>query len=760
MKNQLSIYRTAEIRKWLLFGLMIGAFFMATGQNRRGDRLTAKLEYVRALDAYQRAWDKQENTQSMVGIANCYWELSRWKETEAWYYRVAYSGRAKPEHMYRYALALKANGKYEEAAHWFLKYGKAIGNDSLGAEYAATCEYAEETSTDTLGYTIISLPFNTEASEIGPAIYKRGIVFSSNRQTGFFAKLVTARSEEPFYDLYFSDRDVNGSFLKTVRLEGKINSRFHDGPVTFSPAQHIAYLTRSDLVKGKVGRDSKGINKLRLFKTIMIANEWQTAVDLPFCSSEYSTAHPSLTSDEKVLYFSSDMPGGFGGKDIYRVVLSDTAKWSRPENLGEAINTSGDEVFPYIHEDGTLFFASTGHPGLGGLDIFAAEPTAEGEFGEIFNLGATLNSSADDFGVIWEPKKPNGFFVSNRAGGKGGDDIYAFSRIKKIKGKVIDKITGTPLQDVEVLVLDIYGKTDTLQTDKNGTFRYYIQKGTQFFVSVHHPDYEPHTMRLTTQNILANQNVPAMVELRPLYVADEEPISEEDSLKKADQLEQLIEEKGISLDTLGKNWVRGIVVSKESGMVLTSAIMIAYKVGSDSLLAKTVTDNDGYFEINIGNAKSCEIVASKGAYLSGRATWTAGDNAINNPIKIELIELEEDKIVRVIYYDYNSTVIDSAGKVDLDEIVSFLKDNPQVKVELSAHTDAIGSDRFNQRLSQGRADEAVKYILTKEITRDRIIAKGFGESKLVVNCLTKLDCSDELHRQNRRTEVKVIEIQE
>ena len=262
---------------------------------------------------------------------------------------------------------------------------------------------------------------NTEHLEFSPAFYQNGIVFISARNQG---EALDKNINENFFELFYSEFDAEGQPTTPVNFSFMVNSRVHEGPVTFDKTGQTIYFTRNNLKKGKIKTDSKSKVRLKIYEAKKGNFDWKDFKELPFNSDDYSMAHPSLSPDGQQLFFSSDMPFGEGGMDLY-VVTKNGEFWGEPVNLGPGINTEKNELFPFIHESGTLFFASNGHSGLGGLDLFSATNIL-GEWGQVSNLGAPFNSTEDDLGLILNAGGESGFFSSARLEGLGKDDIYRF----------------------------------------------------------------------------------------------------------------------------------------------------------------------------------------------------------------------------------------------------------------------------------------------------------------------------------------------
>ncbi|GGX09622.1 TolB family protein [Aquimarina muelleri] len=277
-------------------------------------------------------------------------------------------------------------------------------------------------------FVVNKLSINSKYSDYAPSFFNGELVFASSRNTNNFLNIVDESNNQPFLDLYSISIANISNKNDVLRLKGNINTKFHESSATFSKDGETVYFTRNNYSKNKSITSINGVVLLKIYKASYINGKWDDIEELPFNSDEYSIAHPALSPDGKFLYFASDMPGSIGKSDLYVVEINRDGSFGEPRNLGSQINTSGRETFPYVSDQGKLFFASDGHKGLGGLDVFMVMPYQD-DFFEVYNLGKPINSSKDDFTFIIDEKSRTGYFASNRRGGKGDDDIYSFKQI-------------------------------------------------------------------------------------------------------------------------------------------------------------------------------------------------------------------------------------------------------------------------------------------------------------------------------------------
>ncbi len=383
---------------------------------------------------------------------------------------------ADPEYMYRYAQALKSSKEYEKSDEWMEKFAKAKSNDHRAMKFMANRDYLSTIKSRKANYDVKPLSINSSASDFAPSFKGDMLYFSTARDTGSVVKSVNLWNAKPFLNIYKAARDASGEFTNAERLSKSVNKKTHESSTAFTKDGKTIYFTRNNSNNGKFSRDDQGVSRLKLYRATLEDGKWQNIEELPFNDDDFSVAHPTLSLDEQWLYFASDMPGTVGSSDIFRVQIHPDGTFGTPENLGDHINTEARETFPFIASDNTLYFASDGHPGLGGLDVFA---TKLSDNTKIVNLGSPLNGEQDDFSFVLIPDSNEGFFASNREGGQGSDDIYTFEQINPlsfecssiVSGVAKDKNTGMPLSGTSISIAKASGETlGAVVTDEDGVF--------------------------------------------------------------------------------------------------------------------------------------------------------------------------------------------------------------------------------------------------------------------------------------------------
>ncbi|WP_291082798.1 OmpA family protein, partial [Flavobacterium sp. BFFFF1] len=361
--------------------------------------------------------------------------------------------------------------------------------DQRARLYAADKGYLEKIQENSGRFNIKNAGLNSEQSDYGGAFFGDELVFTTARDTGgpFVRKMKW--SNQAFSNLYASKAKVDGSMAAPEKFTNILNSKFNEASAIFTKDQKTMYFTRNNFTDGKKGRSKDKRTLLKLYRATFDEIEWVDVEELDFNSDEFSCAHPALSTNDRELYFASDMPGGFGQSDIYKIKVYTDGTFGKPVNLGPTINTEGKETFPFISDDNELYFASDGHPGLGGLDVFVAKIKEDGTLEEVKNLGQPLNSKDDDFAFLIDSKSRNGFFSSNRPGGVGSDDIYRFTETRKIsceqviEGYVVDEETGDFLGNSQVVLLDAqFNIVKEMYASELGFYSFHVDCDRKYYI--------------------------------------------------------------------------------------------------------------------------------------------------------------------------------------------------------------------------------------------------------------------------------------
>ena len=486
-------------------------------KTKKADNLYDRLAYTDAAQAYQKVL-KRGTTDVYVfeRLANCYYFINDTKKAEMYYKRVAKSKDANPEAIYNYAQTLKANGKFSDYNTWMKNFAKLSPNDTRVKEFMKNPNYIPKIMDDMARYTATNMEdINSEYADFGGIVYGKDFYFASGRNT---SRKTYQWNEEPYLEIYKAT-NVGGTMKNAELLNGDVNTKYHESNAVISADGKRMYFDRNDYFEGDYDKSASGINQINLYYAENIDGKgWSGVVSAPFNNNEYSTGHPALSQDGNTLYFVSDMPGGKGGSDIYMVAINSDGSLGTPKRLGDNINTEGKELFPYLDSNGTLYFSSNGHMGIGGLDVFYAEAQGDG-FGVVNNLGKGVNSSADDFAYKYDPTSQSGYVSSNREGGMGSDDIYMVEAVEipcevTIAVLVINENTNAAVAGARVDLYDTMGNRLSSKTSNvDGMVSFKAACDQAHEVQGVLADFESNASKVAPAN---DQKVSATIALKPI----------------------------------------------------------------------------------------------------------------------------------------------------------------------------------------------------------------------------------------------------
>jgi outer membrane protein OmpA-like peptidoglycan-associated protein/tetratricopeptide (TPR) repeat protein len=485
--------------------------------------------YVDAIDNYEKVAEKGYQDEKMFQkLGNAYYFKAELPQALKWYDKLfALYPNQEPEYFYRYSQTLKSTGDYTKADQMLEQFNAKTGNDKRGILFKENKNYLEEIKVNSGRFQVVDAGVNSEFSDYGSSFFGDKLVFASARDTGGVSKKVFKWTNKSFTNLYASEMKSDGEMGIPEKFERKINSKFNESTPIFTQDGKTMYFTRNNYLSGKRGRDAEKNTLLKIYKsTLDKEGQWSDVKELPFNSDQYSVAHPTLSVDEKTLYFASDMPGTLGQSDLFRVKINEDGTYGVPENLGPEINTEGRETFPFISADKELYFASDGRPGLGGLDVFVAKIEVDQSFYGIQNVGEPINSKQDDFAFLINSKNRNGFFTSNREGGKGYDDIYRFVENKKLtceqelSGLVTDLETKEILINTKMSLFDANFKPlQVTQTDAKGRYSFPVDCGKIYYVRAEKDEYQTKEGSVKTKSFSSSKDYPVALEKRIKTIA-------------------------------------------------------------------------------------------------------------------------------------------------------------------------------------------------------------------------------------------------
>lgn len=631
-------------------------------QLANADEHFKKYEYIDAQQVYLKvAENGYKSAELFKKLGDSYYFNAKLDSASKWYRALYenYKSDMGSEYLFRYAQSLKNIERYKEADKIMDIFENETGIKERRAQlFDQERNYLELIEMQSGKFQLSNVGINSAYSDFAPSFHNGELVFASSRGGSNVSKVIHQWNEMPFLDLYTAmanNNTVGGDLQGLQKVKGKVNTKFHESSSVFTKDGNTMYFTRNNYTDRRLMKDEKGTTLLKLYRSVLENGKWSRAEELPFNSDSYSVAHPALSPDGSKLYFASDMPGGIGLSDLYVVDIRGD-DFGTPESLGELINTEGRETFPYISDSGRLYFASDGHIGLGGLDVFVAMPTLR-NFEKPINIGAPVNSPDDDFTFILKEDTKIGYFASNRPGGMGNDDIYSFLQIEElitrckqtVVGEVTDAQTRAIIQNAEVRLLDKNNKEITsVIVDSNGLYKFNVECTQEYIIRATHPDYKSTEVQLFTDN------------------------------------------------TFEKEHSKPLQLNKGSDLGIASA-----DVGDD--LAK-------------------------------------------------ILQLEP------IYFDLDKSFIRPDAEVELQKVIAAMQQYPKMRIDVRSHTDSRADDNYNMRLSERRAKSTMKYIIEKgSIAKSRLSGRGYGEATPVNECINTVNCSEEKHQLNRRSEFIILE---
>jgi outer membrane protein OmpA-like peptidoglycan-associated protein/tetratricopeptide (TPR) repeat protein len=489
--------------KNIIYTVLFFCFFFKinaqTVNTKFADKYYDDYAYADAIKAYDEMINKGiKNENILQHLGNSYYFIGEFQQALKCFDELfKINENQEAEYLYRYAQCLKSDGNYRKADEILEQFAQKSVLEKRTALIKKDKNYLEEIKSNSGRFEIADAGINSPYSDYGSVVYDSKIVFTSARDTGGIGKTNFKWTNKSFSKLYMAELMPDGTVGKPKLFQKKEPAKFNESTPVFTKDGRTMYFTRNNFTDGKRGKSERQVTLLKLYKAELLNGEWQNIKELPFNSDQYSTAHPALSTDEKNLYFASDMPGTLGQSDVFKVKINQDGTFGKPENLGPAVNTEGRESFPFISGDNELYFASDGRPGLGGLDVFVTKINDDGTFEDIQNIGEPINSNQDDFGFTIDSKNRNGFFSSNREGGHGLDDIYRFRETRKLvceqdlTGYVADAESNELLPNASLTLFDEnFNAVSVTVSDEKGNYTFSkIKCGKKYAIRASKNDY-------------------------------------------------------------------------------------------------------------------------------------------------------------------------------------------------------------------------------------------------------------------------------
>lgn len=763
---------------WLLVPLS------AQSQTGRADEWMAAGNYDRAAKAYiVHLSTHDSDLVALERLARCHEALLQWDQAEQCWSSLAFKPNGPAHAPLSLAQALLRQGKYDAAKTWLHKYLREGGLDARAPQLLAACNRAIATKADTLGYTVQPVtPLNSAMDELLPLVHAGDMAFV--RRNGTQERLHLAAGS------------LDGQFRKPKPARLKPMQDRPKGAFYYElPAAAITNLGHPEPVRQPIARQRGNADSIQVGEIRVPAHQ------------------VTFSADRRTLVFAQqENATGMGGTGLF-CAFRRGAKWENALPLS-TLNSSSDEGYPFLANDSTLYFASNRPDGFGGWDIYRARLDSKWMGTEVTHLGAPLNSPADEYSLSMVPGKPVGYFASNRPGGTGGMDIYTFRRFKQVLGRVVDSRTGAPLIGVKVEVVDINQGIHYYRTDSTGHFSHVIRSGSDVFAKFFHPNYHDLSRNFTARQVGPNGDLEVEIQLeeelryqirgtivdaktrKPIPGAVVRLIGGRDDRTFADAkgvfsqaiqaetqyraiffqpgfVPEIIEfstgaeafpqvyEHQIALKKGGFHYLEGRTIDTERDIVVGGADVAFLDGKTQKVKSEQHLGADGIFYKVLDGGKPYTLVASKPHYLSTRIDiHPEADRTDTTLNDLPMVPIMPDKVLKTVHFAYRSDLVDSAGQRELVEIIHTLRANPDMGLVLTAHTDWRGRSEFNLKLSQARADLLAEAIAGHGIDKSRLLAIGKGESEPFNNCVEGVECSEELHAQNRRADIRLVRLKD
>ena len=688
--------------------------FKSFGQSTKekyADQLFSKNEFYEAGPVYEELAEKSlekgdANYLYLSRSAECAISNRDYLKAISQYQKIS-TDEVTPKDLKNYLNCLLIARRYEDAVVLINKYPEM---KSFSKRASQTNSVAlNDLLKDSMTFEVVQNNVNSDLGDFGIGVFKNQVWLASGRKpVGLMIEQYTWDNTN--YLKTYTGTIVNDE-ISDLELVTSLVSKYHDGPVAISPDGKTMFVTRNIVDKATSSKNLKLV-EFRLEGD----GSWKEIGDFKYNVPGKNVGHAFFKGNDR-LYFVSEQDGGFGGSDIYYTEKTSVG-WKEPMNLGKGINSSEDEFFPSFDDQNNFYFSSNGLLSLGGFDIYKVSSGSN----DPINMGYPLNSNSDDF-AFFPISDGFGFLSSDR--NDNIDRIYNV-RITPIRGRVeigvLDRLSKKLIQDASVSMVDDSGNNVPLEKDGDNWLAD-IVPGRKYQIVAEKENYrQPEELVFGTDDLKRNEIIKLQAELE-------------------------LEKTTVALKTIDK--ITKEIVPNVSG----------YLLDEKNNRISFISDSLGNAIVKIPTNSSYDLSASKKGYVDYNQTLKISEMAVVE-LDLEMTAIKKDVTFEIknILYDFNKYNLRDESMIELDKLVEFLKVNDNITVELSSHTDSRGSDQSNQILSQNRAESCVDYLISKGIPKSRIIAKGYGEKKLINNCGNSTVCSEEEHQANRRTEIKILSI--
>jgi len=665
---------------------------------RSGDREFDDFNYKKAIEYYEYSLRSDSlNTHVLRRLAQSYHKMKHDDKALEYFEALVDNENKEDTDLILFGAFLKERGQYAKAKRIYQQYlDRYPGDRGVKKEIENVIKFENETLKDLI-CELRPSPFNTIYSDFSPSYYKDNLVFSSGRKSKDYRDDKYEWNGEFFLELFLYDASKDPS-RQIVRFGNGIGTKYHEGSVCFSSDFKTMFFTRSNYFKGKLNRDENGANNLKIFIAEEKNGRWKVKGEFPYNSDAYSVGHPSLSKDGKVLYFVSNMPGGFGGTDIYRSYWID-GKWTKPENMGSRVNTKDDEMFPFFNSRNSLFFSSNGHAGKGGLDLYVVN--TDGRDFEVGHLGSPMNSSADDFSIVINPEGRIGHFASNRSGGVGEDDIYSFEieHDNRVNIQIRDSLDIHFVVPDQIRVIKPEGIDVNYDKGKN-QFSFDIKGEQAYRILVEKQGYYP------VDTVLYS------------HILDPE-LTHTFKLIKRPSIES------VNVNFAMKDFGNGNLLVPDVLQIIEPEIIDLHP---ESGL--------GNYSVELDKNTDYRVFAKKEGYYAIDFSFFSSDTLanINHELLMRLMSnkdiqkefLPED--LATVYFDFDKSEVKSEAFENIKKVVDLLKNDERLMVTLVARADSRGTSEYNDALAFRRAAATREFFVRGGIDIKRVVILALGET--------------------------------
>ncbi|WP_425390706.1 carboxypeptidase regulatory-like domain-containing protein [Ekhidna sp.] len=805
--RKLGIYLVLYLTCSLLLAQGKTALDLIKGDRVIGNEYFDRMDYRSAITHYKKTLDKHpDDSEVKLKIAQSYLKLNEPINSEIWLRSLASYPDASKEMIFLYAEVLMRNGKLDQAKNWY----ENTLQKSWDAEAASKLSFINEIDLyrKNAQYKIENLDINSKVADFAPHPFSEGMIFLSSRQADIYIQYQPSNAAHKDEGMIRFFIKKNVSDVIPLEYSEEVKPFYHDGPFSFYKDDKMVAFTRNDL--SSKSKD-QGIVKLKLFfADCSDLSNWKNITPFQHNNKKYSVGHPTLSNDGKILIFSSDMPGGNGNADLY-ISYREGNSWTDPTNLGAEVNTSGAELFPYLHNDSILYFSSTGLGGFGGLDIFKAV-LKDFEAKEPINLGQPINSFSDDFSFYLNEDGKSGYFSSNREGGKGLDDIYAFkSTSSQLIIRLIAESSDQPLPDIKMAIssyenaykqVDISNELGYLKFDIPVENDFLLNVEDQYYYATDSIFYSNKNSDLAIDTLLIKLNKHELLAQGRVVNDESKPVSNAmvilknqnkvDSMRTNAEgtysfqiepennyvitassnihfkgrvefntsntysgkiINDFILEDSVTKQVIYNLFVMGRLYSNESHELIPGALVLLDNMSAGTRDSVRTT-YDGSYSFRLAPDKQYKITALSDGFIPNGYSINTHDLYEGELLNDILLEEEyEDKLIA--FFDFNSRELNNNYEESLQNMLKILLENPKSTLKITAHADTRGSAEYNKQLSIDRLNSVKQYFIKRGISENRLEGVSFGEELPLNQCSSGVDCEEEDHSQNRRAELKV-----